>query len=78
MYAKYYWDFELQDIEKRTMNKNLLEYFSRKKSEAESIIKDVCRIPLTEVVAKLNVIDEQLRLFSFIALKILPLFVMLR
>ncbi|BDH63942.1 DUF7006 family protein [Enterococcus faecalis] len=65
MYAKYYWDFELQDIEKRTMNKNLLEYFSRKKSEAESIIKDVCRIPLTEVVAKLNVIDEQLRLFFF-------------
>ncbi|EGO2596439.1 hypothetical protein ACQUMI_001860 [Enterococcus faecalis] len=65
MNAKYYWDFELQDIENKTMNKNLLEYFSRKKSEAESIIKDVCRMPLTEVVAKLNVIDEQLRLFFF-------------
>lgn len=65
MDAKYYWNFSLDDIKKKTKNKELLDYFIMNKAEAKSIIKSIRDRPITYSVGKLNEIDEKLSLLFF-------------
>lgn len=65
MDTKYYWDFDIQDIRPQTTDKQLFEYFAQKKYEAQHIINSMLNYSITEIVAKLNRIDQQLRLFYF-------------
>jgi hypothetical protein len=65
MYAKYYWDFSLNDIKQKSKNRLILDYFSANQAEAKKIICSIREKPITYSVRNLNEIDEKLRLLFF-------------
>ena len=65
MLAKYYWDLEISDIKGDISEQNIIDFFLENKVEAKTLIDHINKDNFMGTIARLNVIDEKMRLLFF-------------
>ncbi|EAE6409779.1 hypothetical protein BFG62_07625 [Listeria monocytogenes] len=63
--VKYYWDFSIEEFQRYTSNRLLIDYFDVNKKAALQAINHLGTVPFIEIVAKLNALDEKLKLLFY-------------